>query len=328
LPNCSVMNLNLNFEPINLDKQKEYSALLAKCPQVASDYSFLNLWAWAEEYGLRWAWEDNLVWIRQTHPEMSLWAPIGAWDLIDWHSRLAGQVEDGMTFNRVPEKLAECWRAALKDRIEIAEAREHWDYLYAVKDLIELKGNRYHKKKNLFNQFLKNYEYNYVPFGPDLIDQAMNMQQDWCTWRDCESSEVLSAENNAIFRILRDWRYLNGAMGGAIIIDGRMAAYTVADGLTPDTLVIHFEKGDTQYKGVYQAINQMFLAHGAADFAWVDREQDLNDEGLRKAKLSYHPIQFLRKYRVTLRDSFSEIKSWIPNLSQAKHDWLFRLPVF
>jgi hypothetical protein len=79
-----------------------------------------------------------------------------------------------------------------------------------------------------------------------------------------------------------------------------MAAYTVADGLTQDTVVIHFEKGDTQYKGVYQAINQMFLVHGAANFALVNREQDLNDEGLRKAKLSYHPTQFLRKYRVAL----------------------------
>ena len=79
-----------------------------------------------------------------------------------------------------------------------------------------------------------------------------------------------------------------------------MAAYTVAEGLTPDTVVIHFEKGDTQYKGIYQAINQMFLAHAGDGFRLVDREQDLNDEGLRKAKLSYNPVQFLRKYRVNL----------------------------
>jgi hypothetical protein len=301
LPNCSIMNLN--FDPINLDKQKDYSALLEKCPQVASDYSFLNLWAWAEEYGLRWAWEDKLVWLKQTRPEAYLWAPIGAWDVIDWQSTFAAQIRSLLKFIRVPEKLVECWRAALGDRIEIVEAREHWDYVYAVKDLIELKGNRYHKKKNLFNQFLKKYEYSYVPFGPDLIEQAMNMQEDWCTWRDCESSEVLSAENKAISKILMDWRHLNGTMGGAILVDGRMAAYTVADRLTQDTVVIHFEKGNTQYKGIYQAINQMFLAHEAANFELVNREQDLNDKGLRKAKLTYHPAQFLRKYSVTLTGS-------------------------
>jgi hypothetical protein len=295
--------MNLNFDPINLDKQKDYSALLEKCPQVASDYSFLNLWAWAEEYGLRWAWEDKLVWLKQTRPEAYLWAPIGAWDVIDWQSTFAAQIRSLLKFIRVPEKLVECWRAALGDRIEIVEAREHWDYVYAVKDLIELKGNRYHKKKNLFNQFLKKYEYSYVPFGPDLIEQAVNMQEDWCTWRDCESSEVLSAENKAISKILMDWRHLNGTMGGAILVDGRMAAYTVADRLTQDTVVIHFEKGNTQYKGIYQAINQMFLAHEAANFELVNREQDLNDKGLRKAKLTYHPAQFLRKYSVTLTGS-------------------------
>jgi hypothetical protein len=292
--------MKLNFEPIRLDKQNDYNELLGACPQAASDYSFVNLWAWAEDYGLHWAWEENLVWIKQMRPEPYLWAPMGAWDLIDWQSRFAGQTNSRMKFIRVPEKLVEYWRAALGGRIEVAEAREHWDYIYAAKDLIELKGNRYHKKKNLFNQFIKNYAYTYVAFGPDLIDQAMGMQEDWCTWRDCESSEILAAENKAISRILTDWRYLDGTLGGALIVDGRMAAYTVADALTQDTVVIHFEKGDTQYKGVYQAINQMFLAHGAADFALVNREQDLNDEGLRKAKLSYHPTQFLRKYRVAL----------------------------
>jgi len=84
------------------------------------------------------------------------------------------------------------------------------------------------------------------------------------------------------------------------MVDGAMVAYTVAEKLTEDSMVIHFEKGDTQYKGVYQAINQMFLAHSASQYKFVNREQDLNDEGLRKAKLSYHPVEFVFKYRVTL----------------------------
>ena len=293
-------DMKLNFEPISLEKQNDYLELLRKCRQVGSDYSFLNLWAWAEDYGLCWAWEEKIVWIKQTRPETSLWAPIGAWDLIDWQRKFADRANQGLIFSRVPQTLVELWRAALGERLDAQEAREHWDYIYSVNDLIELKGNRYHKKKNLFNQFTKNYEYTYVPFGPELIKQAMAMQEDWCTWRDCESSEVLTAENKAIFRMLQDWVRLAGTMGGAIIVEGKMAAYTVAEALTPDTLVIHFEKGDAQYKGIYQAINQMFLAHEADNYQWVNREQDLNEEGLRKAKLSYHPVHFLRKYRVTL----------------------------
>ena len=292
--------MNLYFEPISLEKQEDYLKMLAQCPQVASDYSFLNLWAWAEDYGLRWAWEGNLVWIKQTRPEVLCWAPVGPWNLIDWQNRYDGHADSRMVFIRVPPKLVEFWSAAVDDQAKVVEERGHWDYLYTVADLIELRGNRYHKKKNLLNQFVKKYDYTYLPFGLELIEQALGMQEDWCTWRDCESSEVLSAENKAIARILRDWQHLNGIRGGAIMVDGAMVAYTVAERLNQDSIVIHFEKGDTQYKGVYQAINQMFLAHSAPQFERVNREQDLNDEGLRKSKLSYHPVEFLSKYRVAL----------------------------
>jgi len=298
LPKRSVMNLN--FEPISLEKQTDYLKLLEQCSEVASDYSFLNIWAWAEDYGLRWAWEEDLVWIKQTRPEVLYWAPVGPWNLIDWRNRFDSQANRRMDFIRVPQKLVEFWSEAMGDEATVEEERGHWDYLYTVADLIELRGNRYHKKKNLLNQFVNKYDYTYLPFGPELVEQAMGMQEDWCTWRDCESSEVLSAENKAIARILRDWQHLKGIRGGAVLVDGAMVAYTVGEGLTEDSIVIHFEKGDTQYKGVYQAINQMFLAHSAPQFSVVNREQDLNDQGLRKSKLSYHPVAFISKFRVTL----------------------------
>ena len=77
-------------------------------------------------------------------------------------------------------------------------------------------------------------------------------------------------------------------------------AYTVAERFAPDTLLIHFEKGNPDYKGAYQMINQAFLAHAAGGLRWVNREQDLDDEGLRRAKRSYHPEDFVRKYEVRL----------------------------
>jgi len=295
--------MSLQFEPISLDKQEDYLNMLTRCPQVASDYSFMNLWGWAEEYGLTWAWNDDCVWIRQSRPEVLYWAPVGPWYDIDWCARLVATPDESTIFIRIPDKLVEHWQATFKDQAVIAEERGHWDYVYSVSDLIELKGNRFHKKKNLLNQFVKKYEYSYVSFEPRFIGQAMAMQENWCTWRDCESSAVLAAENRAVFRVLENWDGLSGTLGGAILVDGAMVAYTIAEALTPQSVVIHFEKGDTRFKGVYQAINQMFLAHGAREFSTVNREQDLNDEGLRKSKLSYNPSEFLRKSRVTFANS-------------------------
>ena len=292
------------FEPISLDRQEDYLSILAQCPQIASDYSFLNLWGWSEEYDLRWAWDENLVWIRQTRPEELLWAPVGLWDSVDWQSRLKTSPPVNSEFTRVPEMLANRWQESLGQEIRVEEERGNWDYLYNVTDLIELKGKRYHKKKNLINQFTRKYDFSYLPFGADMVEQAMAMQTDWCTWRDCESSDILSSENRAIFKILKDWQQLAGLFGGALVVEGSMVAYTVAEALTGATLLIHFEKGDTQFKGVYQAVNQMFLANSAAQYAYVNREQDLNDEGLRKAKMSYHPVDYQRKYRVSLTGTF------------------------
>jgi hypothetical protein len=211
--------------------------------------------------------------------------------------------DEPITFLRIPEELLRVWEKNIEDRIRREDERAHWDYIYDVKELIELKGNRFHKKKNLVNQFKKKYDYQYVPFDAKMIDMALAMQEDWCTWRDCESSEALSAENRAISRILDNWQTIYGLTGGALLVGQEMVAYTIAEQLSQGMIVIHFEKANPDYKGAYQAINQMFLEHNREQFYFVNREQDLGDEGLRKAKLSYHPIDFLKKYRVVLKSS-------------------------
>jgi hypothetical protein len=272
-----------------------------RCPKKSSDYSFINLWGWSDDHGLYWAWSDDAVWIKQTIPNEALWAPIGPWKEIDWSRCFDKYFDESITFLRIPEELLRIWEKDSKERIHREDERAQWDYVYDVKELIELKGNRFHKKKNLVNQFKKKYDYQYISFDEKMIDMALAMQEDWCTWRDCESSEALSAENRAISKILDNWQMINGLTGGALLVDNEMVAYTIAEQLSKDMIVIHFEKGNPDYKGAYQAINQMFLEHNGEPFEFVNREQDLGDEGLRKSKLSYHPVDFIKKYRVTLK---------------------------
>jgi hypothetical protein len=294
--------MTLEFEPIHLDKQTAYLQQLSACPQVASDYSFMNLWGWAAEYGLSWAWEDPLVWIKQTAPVEAFWAPVGCWESANWQEVFDRCLSGSANFIRVPEQLKQIWETSLSGnrRLSIQETRGHWDYLYGVSDLVQLKGKRLHKKKNLLNQFKRHYDYVYSPLGPNTTAQALGLQTDWCEWRDCESSDTLSSENKAIEKVLGQWKNLKGITGGSIRVGDSIAAYTVAERLTDDTLLIHFEKASPEFKGGYQAINQMYLEHAGDPFSRVNREQDLDDDGLRKAKLSYHPIDFVKKYQVRL----------------------------
>lgn len=289
----------LNFEDIALSGQDAYLSLLERSGVKASDYSFINLWGWAHEYGLSWAWEDGLVWIRQSTPAPCLWAPVGAWGEADWQKVLERPEARGLPFTRVPGELLRAWEAALPGRVHAEEGREHWDYLYSALELLELKGNRFHKKKNLLAQFRNRYEYVYRELEPGLVPRVLSMQEDWCAWKDCESTQTLARENRVIARVLSAWEALTGIRGGALFVGEKLVAFTVAEGSTTGMLIIHFEKGLSDFTGVYQAINQMHLEH-AQGLTLVNREQDLGDEGLRGAKLSYNPVGFVEKYRVEI----------------------------
>jgi len=283
---------------LSLDGRPEYLNRLAACPEKPSDYSFANLWGWCEEYGLEWSFGDSHVWLRQTRPQVVHWAPVGPWGSVEWAK--CPTLNTGGLFTRVPEKLAEIWREALPGRVAATEAREHWDYVYSVPELVKLAGNRFPKKKNLLSQFTKTYDYEYHPLTADCIEEVLQMQMEWCQWREAECEHTLIAENRAIARVVKDWDRLPNLLGGAIRVDGRMIAYTVAEPLDDSMLVIHFEKGHSGFKGVYQAINQMFLEHQGQDYQWVNREQDLGDEGLRKAKTGYNPAWFMKKFAVSV----------------------------
>jgi hypothetical protein len=297
----NLLKMNDTFEPISLDGQSDYRRHLDQCPQKASDYSFINIWGWAEEYGLQWNWTPPLVWLRQTIPHTVYWAPVGDWQNTDWEQAFSRIAAPAPQFCRIPEQLVQIWETTAGIDLRFKSDRDNWDYLYGVEALARLKGRPFHKKKNLLNQFLKQYRFSYQPLNEETIASALDMQADWCTWRDCESSDVLSAENRVIDRILNRWSGLGGIMGGAIFVGDRMAAYTVAEDLGDEALLIHFEKGDPAYKGIYQAINQLYLNSVQQQFSVVNREQDLGSEGLRKAKLSYHPIDFIRKYKTVDR---------------------------
>lgn len=292
--------MTLQFETITLERQEEYHESLTGCPQLlTSDFSFANVYGWAEHYGLEWAFHKGLCFIRQTKPEVIYWAPIGPWEKYDWAKCCA--MRESARFTRVPEALARMWSISFGNKIMIEENRDHWDYIYSVEELIALKGKRFHKKKNLVNQFKKKYPYKYEPMAPECVEEVLEMQDEWYKWyEENNPSEALKAENHAITRVLHNIDQIKGLMGATLRVEGKVIAYTVAEPLCDDSLVIHFEKGDIRYKGVYQAINQLFLENEAAEFTNVNREQDLGDEGLRKAKLSYNPTMFLKKFEATI----------------------------
>lgn len=288
------------FKPVSLSQKDEYYPLWFATPQRSIDYTLVNLWGWREFYGLEWQFEDNMIWIRQTAPSGVYWAPVGAWTDYDWEG--AAPSLSGLAFSRVPEDLLNIWRERLPDKFEYEDERGQWEYIYLQKELAELPGNRFHKKKNHFNSYIKSYgEPDYRKVTPEMIPDVLAVQDDWCQWHECEDSPSLKAENAAIQRVLSHWPAFRELIAGSLYVDGKMIAFSVGEKLDAKNLGVQYEKGLNGYKGVYQAMNCEFVRHAGKDFEYINRAQDLDEEGLRQAKETYMPVGYLRKYKVVFK---------------------------
>jgi len=179
------------------------------------------------------------------------------------------------------------------DRFFFSPHRESWEYIYSVPELIDLPGRRYHQKRNHCNQFLCECRYAWHTLTPGKFGLCTDFFEWWASQK--EESETVKAERTALKAAFANWDFL--ALKGAWIeIGGRMAGFTVGGMINPELAVIHFEKADTAYPGIYAAMNQMFLASAFSDVPFVNRQEDLGIEGLRRAKMSYRPVRFAEKW--------------------------------
>ncbi len=288
----------MHFSPLHLHEKNLYMPFWQAMPQHSIDYSFVNIWGWCQYFNLEWCFDEHVCWLRQKNTD-TMWAPVGAWDRVDWHNHEA--LRHGMRLVRVPEQLATTLEHALPGRVHKEDCRGQWEYLYSAEELLALSGNRFHKKRNHVNSFKKHYgEPDYHIMDENSIEDVLRLQDEWCQWHECSNSHALQAENEAINRVLSHWQDMDSLVGGAIYVSDVLVAFSVGEILGDDTLGVHYEKGRTGFRGVYQTMNNAFIKHAGASSTLINRAQDLDEEGLRHAKSSYLPVDFLRKYTITI----------------------------
>ena len=176
----------------------------------------------------------------------------------------------------------------------VSEDRDNFDYLYSRKDLVNLTGRKFHRKKNLLNIFVKNNECQAKPLLEEYRDDALQILDKWNEQHDGPNDFVAAKE-----ALEKMWPLQ--LCGGIFYIDGQPVAYCLGEELAlGESFVIHFEKAvlGEDLKGIYQYINQAFASILPEKYKTVNREQDLGDPGLRHAKMSYRPVDFVKKYKV------------------------------
>lgn len=176
----------------------------------------------------------------------------------------------------------------------IKEDRDNFDYLYEAEKLIKLSGKKLHGKKNHYNSFIKNYNYEVKDIkDEEIIRDVIVAAEKW--YANNNDDYILYYELQGIRDILKNMETLNNK-GIAVYVDGKIVAFSLGEKLNDDLAVIHIEKADTKYSGVYSFINKTFVDTSFSDVKIINREQDLGIVGLRKSKLSYHPFKLEKKY--------------------------------
>lgn len=187
-------------------------------------------------------------------------------------------------------------QAVLGDKFKFDYDRSDSDYIYSVEELINLSGSKYHSKKNNLNKFLKNNEFVYEKISRDNIEECLVMKNNWADRKS--NREDYEEELLVLDKAFSEYEKY-GFIGGLIRIKGEVVAFSFGEELNQDIFVTHFEKAYDDIPGLYQAINQQFAANSIAGYKYVNREDDMGHEGLRKAKLSYKPVYLWDKYYTT-----------------------------
>lgn len=295
----------LEFRDIEISDKNKINSALEKSAFMGCEYTFANNMAWKRLSGSKIAFfkdfyiscafetDDGI-------PYFAFPSGSGSYDeLFGELLRFTENIGKPLRFSGVTDDLLPLFNEKFSDRFVCEFDRNSSDYIYNSADLISLAGKKYHSKRNHLARF-NELNYAFSPISDSDIDDCIAFSAETYNSKTSESESSFIAEQYAINTFFTYFHELD-LVGGIIRIDGRPSAITVGEKGFGDTFFVHIEKADTRYNGIYAGINNLFAKEFAADTAYINREEDLGLEGLRKSKLSYKPAFLLNKYTITFK---------------------------
>ncbi|MGE5612810.1 MAG: DUF2156 domain-containing protein [Bacillota bacterium] len=295
----------MEFSEITLGSKAEFKHYIGLHKPQISELTFTNFFAWRYFYKFRYSVIAGLLCVISVpnRGEPFAMMPLGEVNeenFSEAYSKLKEYFNKKgwrLTFKRITAQELEFFKKRVASEASIVYDRDNSDYLYKTEDLIKLQGKKYDGKRNHISKFKKLYTYEYVPLDSTLLDECARIMEQWCAEKNCECTDGDYCERMANLELLENFEALD-YKGALIKVDGVYEAFTAGEILNEDTAVIHVEKAGSSIRGLYAFINQQFAEKEWPGTTYINREQDLGLEGMRKAKLSYHPVRLVDKYTV------------------------------
>ncbi len=291
----------IEFRHITLDDRESYEKLLKRSSERGCEYSFPNLYMWGRQTMAEVA--GCTVFFSQFNRRSVYPFPIGDGDL---KTALDAVIHDA-EIRGIPCRLTaltagdvDKLRELYGDRFRIHSDRDSHDYVYLTEALSELKGKKYHRKRGHYKRFIETYpDHNFEVISCENTAEAEALVEKWYAEREASDPDAdFCMERHAIKKAFREREEL-GLVGYALRVNGEICAVTFGSRTREDTVNVHFEKALTSVEGAYAAINQGFAEYVQKNYPgsiYLNREDDVGIEGLRRAKLSYYPHHMIPKW--------------------------------
>lgn len=296
----------MEFKPITIADKDLFNHYLAGRRQELITYNFSNFFLWRNWDPYGWAVIEDALCVKSDYIGLdTVIVPISADDsrilrateaLIDWYR------SEGREFimSEVDEAMLAFYEQYWPGRFVAEEYPPGFNYVYYRDDLANLPGKKYSAKRNHFHNFIREYAHHrLLPLTADLAEGCREQLSLWYSRQDPDDLEIqqeIRGVNDALDHI--DALDFNGAV---LLYQDRVIAFTIGEPLNEDTVAIHIEKADTEVIGAYQAINCLYARNFCAGYRYINRAEDMDDPGQRRAKQSYHPCRMVKKYYLRLR---------------------------
>jgi len=281
------------FKPVGLEDRAVFDAFLGRHPSEVCELAFANIFIWKDSERPRWTVLDGglCVLVEPDFEGPYALPPVGGERIPETIATLLSHVP---RLSRVPEDFVRAFGAGFR----VEEDPGNFDYVYSRQELAELKGKKFDGKRNRIRKFESTFprQYQYRRLAREDVPGCVRLLEAWFEEKR-NGDPYMRAERRAILRALDSFEEL-GLRGGVVEVGGRVGAFTLGGRLTADMAVIPIEIADPGFVGLAQWINREYVVRECADYAFINREQDMNVEGLRKAKLSYQPVRLVKKYNL------------------------------
>lgn len=288
----------IELKPIELADKKWIDPILKRSSYMGCENSFGCLYMWKDTYDTKVAELYGFVIAQSTYQGVtSCLFPLGTGEAKETIQQMIDQClsqHHALYFHGVEPAARDYLEKNFPGQFEFEEYRSGFDYLYNSSDLIELAGKKYHSKRNHIANFMKNYDWKFEVITEENIGDCIAMNEEWCRQNNCGDDPLLISENIAVKTAIENFFPLE-LKGGLIRANGRVVAYSFGEEINQNAFAVHVEKAFFDIQGAYPIINREFSKAFCSGYQYINREDDVGVEGLRKAKMSYHPAILLSK---------------------------------